>query len=95
MNVYGEEHDVQSHMFRPTITDMQDRFVVTATIFTVFRANIQRCWPLVATTSAVGRAVGRATSSLVSIILDLNRVNIVTLTTLLVLHVGNGRSKHV
>ena len=22
----GEEHDVQSHMFRPTITDMQDKY---------------------------------------------------------------------
>ena len=26
MNVYGEEHNVQSHMFRPTITDMQDKY---------------------------------------------------------------------
>ena len=26
MKVYGEEHDVQSHMFRLTITDMQDKF---------------------------------------------------------------------
>ena len=23
----GEEHDVQSHMFRPTITDMQDKYM--------------------------------------------------------------------
>ena len=26
MNVYGEEHDVQSHKFRPTMTDMQDKY---------------------------------------------------------------------
>ena len=25
-NGYGEEHDVQSHMLRPTITDMQDKY---------------------------------------------------------------------
>ena len=26
MCVYGEEHDVQSHMRRPTITDMLDKY---------------------------------------------------------------------
>ena len=26
LNIYGEEHDVQSHMFRETITDMQDKY---------------------------------------------------------------------
>ena len=26
MSVYGKEHDVQSHMFRPTITDMLDEY---------------------------------------------------------------------
>ena len=26
LNFYGEEHDVQSHMLRPTITDMQDKY---------------------------------------------------------------------
>ena len=25
-NFHGEEHDVQSHMFRPTITEMQDKY---------------------------------------------------------------------
>ena len=25
MSAFAEEHDVQSHMFRPTITDMQDK----------------------------------------------------------------------
>ena len=42
-----------------------------------------------------GAAVGRATSFVVSFVLALNRVNIVAVTTILVLHVGNGRSEHV
>ena len=25
-NLYGEDHDVQSHILRPTITDMQDKY---------------------------------------------------------------------
>ena len=65
MNVYGKEHDVQSHKFSPTITDMQDKSWGAATIFTLFKANIQRWWPL-------------------------NKVSIVAVTTILLLHVGNG-----
>ena len=26
LNFYGEEHDVQSHMLRPTIINMQDKY---------------------------------------------------------------------
>ena len=26
INLYDEEHDVQSHLLRPTITDMQDKY---------------------------------------------------------------------
>ena len=26
MNVYDEDHDVQSYKFRPTITDVQDKY---------------------------------------------------------------------
>ena len=37
----------------------------------------------------------RATSFVVSFVLALNKVNIVAVTTMLVLHVGNGRSEHV
>ena len=40
-------------------------------------------------------AFARATSFVVSFVLALNRVNIVAVTTILVLHVGNGRSEHV
>ena len=48
-----------------------------------------------------GAAEGRATSFVVAAagrhlcILALNGVNIVAVTTILVLHVGNGRSEHV
>ena len=54
--------------------------MVTATIFNVCKANIQN---------------GRATSFVVSFVLALNMVNIVAVTTILVLHVGNGQSGHV
>ena len=37
----------------------------------------------------------RATSFVVPFVLALNRVNIVADTTILALHVGNGRSEHV
>ena len=57
--------------------------VVAAAIFTLFKANTQRWWPLA------------ATSFVVSFVLAFNKVNIVALTTMLVLHVGNGRSDHV
>ena len=40
-------------------------------------------------------AFGRATSIVVSFVLALNKVIIVAVTTILVLHVGNGRSEHV
>ena len=40
-------------------------------------------------------AFGRATSFVVSFVLALNKVNIVAVTTILVLHVGNGRSENV
>ena len=38
---------------------------------------------------------GRATSFVVSVVVALNRVNIVAVTRILVLHVGNGRYEHV
>ena len=42
-----------------------------------------------------GAAFGRATSFVVSFVSALNTVNIVAVTTILVLYVGNGRSEHV
>ena len=51
--------------------------VVIATIFTLFKANIQG-----------GATFGRATSFVVSFALALNRMNIVAITTILVLHIA-------
>ena len=60
---------------------------MTATISTLFKANTK--------VAAVGRhhkrgaaASGRGTSFVVSFVLALNRVNVVAVTTILVLHVG-------
>ena len=61
--------------------------MVTATTFTLFKANIQRWRPLAATTKEV--------AFVVSFVLALNKVNIVAVTTILVLHVGDDRSEHV
>ena len=58
--------------------------VVIATIFTLFDANTKE------TTKEVVAAEGRHLC-----ILALNRVTIVAVTTMLVLHVGNGRPEQV
>ena len=94
MNV-SDEHDVQSHMFRPTITDMQDKS--RGHCYDIhpsqgqYKGNHKRG----------GAAEGRVTSFVVAAasrhlcILALNKANTVAVTTRLVLHVGNGRSEHV
>ena len=89
------EHDIQSHMFRPTITDIQDKYCGDRydiyRIQSRYKGNHKRG----------GAAEGRATSFVVAAegrhlcISALNTVNIVAVTTILVLHVGNGRSEHV
>ena len=95
MNFYGEEFDVQSHMLRQTVTDMQDKYCGGC----YDNYPIQSQYTKVA---ACGRhhkrgdaAFGRFTSFVVSFVLALNRVNIVAVTTILVLHVDNGRSEPV
>ena len=95
LNLYGEEHDVQSHMLRPTITNVQYKYC--GGCYDIY--PVQSQYTKVA---AFGRqhkrgdaAVGRATSFVVSFVLALNMVNIVSVTAILVLHIGNGRSKHV
>ena len=82
-------------MFRPTITDMQDKY----------RGDCYDIYPIQSqykeNHKRGGAAEGRAISFVVSTegrhlrILDLNRVNILAVTTILALHVGNGRSEHV
>ena len=72
------------HMFRPTITDMQDKHCGDCYDF----------YPIQSQYTKVA-AFGRATSFVVSFVLASNKVIIVAITTILVLHVGNGRSEHV
>ena len=83
-------------MFRPTITDMQDK------------SNCGDCYDIHLTQSqntkaaafgrrhkSFGAAFGRATSFVVSSVLALNKVNSVAVTTILVVYCGNGYSEHV
>ena len=58
--------------------------MVTATTFTLFKANIQRWRPLAATTEEVPRPYGRGTSSVVSFVVAMNRVDVVDLVVDLV-----------
>ena len=95
MKVYGEEHDVQSHMFGPTNTDMQDKYCGDR--YDIYHIQIRYT-----KVAAFGHhhkrgvaAFGRATSFVLSFVSASNTVNIVAVTTILVLHVGNGRSEHV
>ena len=82
-------------MFRPTITDMQNKYCGDCydiyVIQSQYKGNHKRG----------GVAEGRITSFVVAAegrylcILALNKVNILAVTTILVLHVGNGQSEDV
>ena len=81
-------------MFRPTITDMQNKYCGDChDIYIIQSQNTGNH-------KRVGAAEGRATSCVVAAkgrhlcILAVNKVNIVAVTSILVLHVGNGRSEH-
>ena len=65
-------------------TDMQDKYC----------GHCYDIYPIQSQYTKVA-AFGRATSFVVSFVLALNKVNIVAVTTILVVHVGNGRSEHV
>ena len=75
---------MSNHMLRPTITDMQDKYCGDFCDIYVIQSHYTKV-----------AAFGRATCFVVSFVLALNKVNIVAVTTVLVLHVGNGRSEHV
>ena len=77
----GEEHDVQSHMFRPTITNIQDKYC--GNCYDIYHIKIQ--YTKVAAFGRFhkggGAAFGGATSSVFSFVLALNKVNVVAITT--------------
>ena len=79
----GEEHDVQSNMFRLNITDMQDKYCDSCYDIHLFKVNTKETAKEVA-------AEGRATFCVVEA-----EGRHLAVTTLLALHVGNSRSEHV
>ena len=91
MNVYGAEHDVLlSHMFRPTIIDMEDKYCGDCYDIYLIQSQYTRLAAFGRHHKRGGAAFGRATLFVV-----LNEISIAATTTRLVLHVGNGRSEHV
>ena len=95
MNVYEEEHDVQSHMFRPTIADVQENHCGDCYDMYLIQSQYTKVAAKGRHRRRAAAAFGRATSFVVTCVLALNKVDIVAVTTILVLHVGNGRSEHV
>ena len=80
--------DVQSHMFRPTITDMEDKYYGDChgsyLIQSQYKGDRKRGGATTSiVTSSVAAAKGRRLCTFA-----LNRVNIVAVATILVLHVG-------
>ena len=68
-------------MFRPTITDMQDKYCGDR--YDIYRVQSRY------------KGNHKSGGAGVSFELALNAASIVAATTILVLHVGNGRSEHV
>ena len=87
MNVHGEEHGLQSHMFGPTITNMQDRYCGDCYDIYLIQAQYTKMEAFGRPHKRVVAAYSRTTSFVVSFVLALNKVNIVAVTTILVLHV--------
>ena len=87
-SVRPTDHPSNQESVRPTVLlRRKANIVLSATTSTLFIATTK--------VAAVGRhhkrggaAFGRATSFVVSFVLALNRVNVVAVTTILVLHVG-------
>ena len=83
----SNQASVRPTVRRPGLPTYKTSIVLTATIFTLFKATTK--------VAACGRhhkrggaASGRATSFVVSFVVALNRVNIVAVNTILVLYVG-------
>ena len=75
-------------MFRPTITDMQDKYCGDCYDIHPIQSQYAKVAAAGRPHKRGGAAFGRATSFVVSFLLALNRVNVVAVTTRLVLHVG-------
>ena len=88
MKVYGEEQHVQSHMLRPTITDTHDKYCGDCYDIYLIQSQYTKVAAFGRHHKRGGTAFGRAISFVVSFVLALNKVNVVAVTTILVLHVG-------
>ena len=95
MNVYAYKHDVQSHMLRPTINDMQDKYCGNCYNLYIIQSQYTKVAACGRHHQRAGAAFGRAISFVAFFVVALNRVNIVAVTIVLVLHVGNERSEYV
>ena len=73
---------VQSHMRRPTITHMQDKYCGDCYDIYPIQSQYTKVAAFGRHHKRGGAAFGHATSFVVSFVLALNRVNIVTVTTL-------------
>ena len=69
-------------------TDMQDKYIGHSNDIHIIQDKTQRRRTLAATTKEVPRPYGRGPSFVVSFALALNSVDVVAVTTVLVLHVG-------
>ena len=90
MKVHDEEHDVQSHIFRPAITDMQGKHLGGCYDMYLSQSQYTKVAAFGHQHKRGSGAFGRANSFVASFALALNKVNIVAVTTILVLQCGNG-----
>ena len=84
----SDEHDVQSHMFRPTITDVQDKYCRNCYDGHLIQSQYTKVAAFGRHPRRGGAAFSRATSLVVSFVLAINRANIVAINAILVLRVG-------
>ena len=82
-------------MFRLAITDMQDQECGDCCNIYLIQSQYTKVAAFGRHHKRGGADFGRATSFAVSFVLALTKVNILAITEILVLHVGNGQSEHV
>ena len=78
-----------------TITDMQDKYCGNCYDIYFIQSQYTKVAAFGCHDKRSDAAFDGVTSFLVSFMLALDKVNIVAITTILVLHLGNGRSEHV
>ena len=82
-------------MFRPTNTDMEDKHYGYCYDIDLIRIQYSMVVAFGRHHKRGVEASGCATPFVVFFVLAMNKVSIVAVTTILVLHIGNGQSEHV